>query len=154
MFQFHDGTIKSLFNNWLNTEFIEFQFHDGTIKRKMDWGTLGMQAGFNSTMVQLKECQSGSNLIRVWCFNSTMVQLKGSPTSELRTCEMSFNSTMVQLKEGEPPYRLIRVRSFNSTMVQLKDCILIMIYAVNYLFQFHDGTIKSLLQQCCKNVSF
>ena len=39
---------------------------------------------------------------------------------------------------------------FNSNMVQLKQKAKMVLSMLLYTFQFHDGTIKTLIYKCCK----
>ena len=55
LFQFHYGTIKSLYPNALVSDGVEFQFHYGTIKSAQLQFMQGNRLYFNSTMVRLKE---------------------------------------------------------------------------------------------------
>jgi len=103
--------------------------------------------------------------IRLLYFNSTLVRLKGGRAEAFgvleefqfhigtikslksilkRTLHSYFNSTLVRLKEKIPVRHQPRYLHFNSTLVRLK------VRAERqplYLrvFQFHIGTIKSLL---------
>ena len=53
---------------------------------------------FNSTLVQLKARNNGSDFIGQFCFNSTLVQLKARAPALGFAAVHSFNSTLVQLK--------------------------------------------------------
>ena len=55
-----------------------------------------------------------------------------------------FNSTMVRLKGGLFVLLPVRIAHFNSTMVRLKVPDSLCRY-VSIVFQFHYGTIKSIL---------
>ena len=76
---------------------------------------------FNSTMVRLKVCLDSLTSVSLHCFNSTMVRLKVLIAGTKEPTESGFNSTMVRLKaSNKGDY-----------------------FVLNYLFQFHNGSIKS-----------
>ena len=103
----------------------KFQFHNGSIKRCNRGGCTTYSISFNSTMVRLKDCYQTRHECPGSCFNSTMVRLKALIAQLAKANIESFNSTMVRLKVGYEP---IVSRYFD-------------------VFQFHNGSIKSLLTQ-------
>ena len=62
-----------------------------------------------------------------------------------------FNSTMVRLKARLEYLLPFANRYFNSTMVRLKVIILIVVIIPCFVFQFHYGTIKSVLADLSGN---
>ncbi len=122
-FQFHYGTIKSVINFAPALESFLFQFHYGTIKRYNISRSLLLFTDFNSTMVRLKAFFILPLPWGLMYFNSTMVRLKGIRIRDVQAWDRNFNSTMVRLKG---------------------DYFVMYVCGVS-IFQFHYGTIKSML---------
>ena len=101
-----------------------FQFHNGTIKTPRHQTHQIKMKDFNSIMVQLKQHHVRAVLQLLFYFNSIMVQLKLIRIVVNMYVDAHFNSIMVQLK-------LIAVLIYSELLS---------------LFQFHNGTIKTLLQ--------
>ena len=72
-----------------------------------------------------------------------MVQLKATTGVHTIAVAGSFNSMMVQLKVSSKQVNGALALCFNSMMVQLKG-VTESVQALENLFQFHDGTIKSV----------
>ena len=77
-------------------------------------------------------------------FNSTMVRLKVEETDRIKSGCPGFNSTMVRLKEIVKSKRTTTGIGFNSTMVRLKALRIAREAGFPELFQFHNGSIKSV----------
>ena len=75
-----------------------FQFHYGTIKSIWALPLKGSGFRFNSTMVRLKEGKLTMEQVNTQSFNSTMVRLKVTDELDTDPLRCRFNSTMVRLK--------------------------------------------------------
>ena len=73
-----------------------------------------------------------------------MVRLKVEYASEIRDNDSYFNSTMVRLKASSTLHVIRVLPNFNSTMVRLKARSRTA-FQQHKTFQFHYGTIKSIL---------
>ena len=143
LFQFHYGTIKSLFrmilhrvSNYFNSTMVRLKDRPNSKKCKL-------LANFNSTMVRLKALRV--DLLRTFFkFQFHYGTIKRFTRLVLTTSLIYFNSTMVRLKDM---YTCTCVYvcgfNFNSTMVRLKVQRSLKNLQVRNLFQFHYGTIKS-----------
>ena len=60
LFQFHKGTIKTLYRSFCTFALVEFQFHKGTIKTNTAAFVRAKQHDFNSIKVRLKRIRSFS----------------------------------------------------------------------------------------------
>ena|ERR1700694_6001414 len=82
--------------------------------------TITSLAGFNSSMVQLKEVPTPSVVLLSPPFQFLYGTIKRNKPQRDRVREARFNSSMVQLK-AEMQMRAVKdSASFNSSMVQLK----------------------------------
>ena len=75
-FQFHNGTIKTLQNPVFIRTDIAFQFHNGTIKTGNICLIISSKMSFNSITVQLRHRLHIEHNIRYFGFNSITVQLR------------------------------------------------------------------------------
>ncbi len=82
--------------------------------------------------------------LREYCFNSKMVRLKVSADEAKDTLALSFNSKMVRLKGKEEFIEAVYNLSFNSKMVRLKATGTKTAFVSETMFQFQNGTIKSV----------
>ena len=82
-------------------------------------------------------------------FNSTMVRLERGTNSKPTRRPSSFNSTMVRLEPVADMRSVQDASSFNSTMVRLEHNRSPVPYR-QALFQFHDGTIGTHVEQVGK----
>ncbi len=122
LFQFHNGTIKRSCRCGCYPGPPLFQFHNGTIKRQGEAIITDTTTLFQFHNGTIKSIMSFHNLNNKKNFNSTMVQLRENQESLHSHSQTYFNSTMVQLREKRK-----------------SGCVTIV-----GLFQFHNGTIKSL----------
>ncbi len=100
-----------------------FQFHIGSIKRlKPSASRRRPNAGFNSTLVQLKDSLARSTF----------------------PCHCtSFNSTLVQLKAYNPKTKRYYLPKFQFHIGSIKSSLVNRVLYLETKFQFHIGSIKS-----------
>ena len=103
-----------------------------------------VQLSFNSTMVRLKAGGVTPVLLVGNCFNSTMVRLKAVIIGEQVHGE-SFNSTMVRLKAEDPNYLKWIDQLFQFHNGSIKSISTLQTSTTTMLFQFHNGSIKSVI---------
>ena len=137
-----------------NTEryHLQFQFHNGTINTIIDhYYVLDLQC-FNSTTVQLIHvCLFRKLVSLLFQFHNGTINTSRD-WSFRATCE-SFNSTTVQLIPEALYNRGSRRDCFNSTTVQLiHNCISSL--KIPQAFQFHNGTINTLINIFGSNIPF
>ena len=123
-----------------------FQFHNGSIKSARIIKDQVRRVSFNSTMVRLKAIYSGEVKTYMEGFNSTMVRLKEFHLLKLIAYYEGFNSTMVRLKVINVERVGKSIKGFNSTMVRLKVLLPCLREPAICLFQFHNGSIKSYIE--------
>ena len=120
-FQFHYGTIKSVYAPLLINDHGEFQFHYGTIKRSpfpVIQSTLNVFQFHYGTIKRRIDLTDKNAVVKH--FNSTMVRLKAEIATLTAERDSHFNSTMVRLKVIQWGRDDDLGLHFNSTMVRLK----------------------------------
>ena len=75
-------------------------------------------------------------------FNSIVVRLKVGCDCPFGSSQGSFNSIVVRLKDLRRVSAEYVLRCFNSIVVRLKALATSTKAAIEYLFQFHSGSIK------------
>ena len=142
MFQFYLSSIKSDYDYINRQSFDKFQFYLSSIKSmlrdcfKCYW--FMFQFYLSSIKSERYEYRDDDGR----CFNSTLVQLKVCQSTLCPVGSLSFNSTLVQLKVFLPLNKPFTLICFNSTLVQLK----VVGYTQKILFakfQFYLSSIKS-----------
>ena len=100
---------------------------------------------FNSTMVRLKVCKliiEADHLLTFQFHNGSIK--RNPPSNPMPQSQIGFNSTMVRLKVSPDKVPIPSQKSFNSTMVRLKGISHRTPLIKKNMFQFHNGSIKSV----------
>ncbi len=100
-----------------------FQYHSGPIKSiDIDIEGIAGLTGFNTTLVQLKDAGTKSNVRLCVGFNTTLVQLKEPICVVTRVWVQKFQYHSGPIKRGFVVGMIaLQILSFNTTLVQLKD---------------------------------
>ena len=166
LFQFQNGTIKSLLLRCGKSSHWSFQFQNGTIKRRQPPPLMIILSYFNSKMVRLRErcfvsncyrCEKfqfqNGTIKRVWHFivcgllfkfqfqNGTIKRLDYLMDDSTLFIFQFQNGT---IKRAYSFWINLAVSHFNSKMVRLRDGSSIYRSQTFSEFQFQNGTIKSV----------
>ena len=141
LFQFHKGTIKTLFGCRVIARFRWFQFHKGTIKT--EWGT---DKCYSWCLFQFHKgtIKTNTSFVPTPCnllFQFHKGTIKTTYRQFLNYPKEYFNSIKVRLKLSFANIEH-NVRNFNSIKVRLKHLSHRHMFTAQ-IFQFHKGTIKT-----------
>ena len=121
LFQFHNGTIKTVIKYAVEIKRNKFQFHDGTIKTSLYIEYHLSDSYFNSIMVQLKHQNHW------WVVKWKWFQFHNGTIKTLELHTTLITSIIFQFHNGTIK---TGIESTVSNMTKSK-------------FQFHNGTIKT-----------
>ena len=122
-----------------------FQFQNGSIKSNLPAARALMRLCFNSKMVQLNRKAKESEKEYVEGFNSKMVQLNLVKYSPFISAYHCFNSKMVQLNPWACSTPGVKTIVFQFQNGSIKSLIAKQIIIVQKVFQFQNGSIKSIV---------
>ena len=119
-FQFYLSSIKSSPPRSHSADIFKFQFYLSSIKSPIYFNQPIPDSSFNSTLVQLKDSESGPPAYYRKRFNSTLVQLKEAAFILAFLFLVMFQFDLSSIKRLIQCHGSRTPSSFNSTLVQLK----------------------------------
>ncbi len=145
-FQFHKGTIRTISTSMPYISYVDyFNSIKVQLERARNVSVNVTPPDFNSIKVQLEPCISYVRDVLNTHFNSIKVQLEQTPYLLPHRKFQYFNSIKVQLELICLIVICLLHRYFNSIKVQLEQKQEFMIKDNLSLFQFHKGTIRTIL---------